>query len=118
MMVTQHSVERVYQRTDCNRRSSKRIIENAIKRGKGMREFAEKERSYLVHKSSRNGNECIYYNGAIYVVTPEKVCVTVLIPPKWFGRKDFYNGKTKIRKPQKAVSYNLIKQEDLYYGVC
>jgi len=117
-MVTRHSIERVYQRTGCNRRASARVIENAIERGKGMYDFREKEKKYLAQVASKNGNECMYYNGAIYIVTPEKVCVTVLIPPKWFGRKGIYSGKTRIRRPKKGVSYNLIKEEDRYYGFC
>ena len=112
-MITRHSLERVFQRTNCNRKSAPRIIENAAERGLPMSEFPEKERRYLERKASKtSGNVCVVYNGAIFILTSDKECITVLTPPRWFGKKQFYNGKTVIRDPKKAISYNLMNMEE------
>ncbi len=112
-MTTRHSIERAYQRTGCNRKSAARIIENAIERGMTECDFSGREQRYLARKTLKNpSNDYVFYNGAIYVLTPDNVCVTVLIPPRWFGKKRMYSGKTVIRNPKKAVSYNLISTEE------
>ena len=118
-MTTKHSIERVYERTNCNRRSATRMIENALQRGKETYELSGKEKRFLDHKVSKEtGYRCVYYNDAIFIVTSEKVCVTVIKAPKWFGKKTMYNGKKRIRNPKKAVSYNLISVYDYQYYAC
>ena len=118
-MTTKHSIERVYERTNCNKRSAARIIENAIERGLEICELPGKERRFLERKVSKTPDrEYILYNGIIFILTPEKVCVTTYPAPTWFGGKTVYNGKTRIRKPRKAFSYSLIETSEYYYRIC
>ena len=71
-MTTKHSIERICERTNCNKRSAARIIENAIERGLEICELPGKERRFLEKKVSRNPDrEYVLYNGAIF-----SVCLT------------------------------------------
>ena len=118
-MTTKHSIERIYERTNCNKRSAARIIENAIERGIEICELPGRERRFLEKRASKKpGTEYVVYNGNIFILTPEKVCVTTYPAPTWFSRKTVYNGKTRIRKPRKAFSYSLLETSEYYYRIC
>ena len=118
-MTTKHSIERIYERTNCNKRSAARIIENAIERGLETSELPGRERRFLEKRAAKKPNsKYVLYNGNIFILTPEEICVTTYPAPAWFGRKAVYNGKTRIRKPRKAFSYSLIEASDYYYRIC
>lgn len=118
-MTTYHSLERICERTGCNKKSAPRIIENAFYRGARSSSFTGKEKEYMQNLiKDPEQYECVYYNNAVFIFAFPGICVTVLNAPKWFGKKKQYtNKKVGIRNAQRLYSYNMI-EEDFYDEAC
>ena len=116
-MCSKHSIKRVAKRTGCSKKTAPKRIENAYAYGLTSDHFPDRERDYMDYRSSiGNGVICLYYNAGLYIFSESGVCITVLKPPKWFGKTKIYHSKELIRNPHKQYSYKLMK-EDTNYGL-
>lgn len=118
-MTTYHSLERICERTGCNKKSAPRIIENAFQRGARSSSFTGREKDYMQNLiKDPELYESVYYNNAVFIFAYPNICVTVLNAPQWFGKKKQYTDKkTCVRNAQKIYSYKMNKEE-LYDEAC
>ena len=114
-MTTLHALNRAQERTGYNRDTSERFILNAGKRGKPADAFSSREREYLLNKEARYGHYTVVYNNFCFIYSEDcGDCITVLEIPKWFGRKQQYDGKQQIRNAKRYIRYNYkYDQEDI-----
>ena len=97
--LTYHSLVRAHERLGLNREEAERTITRAYAEGMGAEEFNSREKKYLEQKGA-NGAQVKVYNGCCYVFSENAVCITVFQVPLWFGKRQFFDGKTKIRNPK------------------
>jgi len=85
-MITAHAEQRAYERTNLNRRSSRRFIELAMERGKTSEDLEgfEFEQRFLRSKT-RDGAQAVYYNQYIFIMADGRTkCVTMYQAPDYF----------------------------------
>lgn len=110
---TKHSLDRMKDRLDVNKRKAEKQISDALKRGKPAEAFSSKERSFLAKKAC-DGCTALAYNGFCYIINADNVCVTLYPLPAWFGKKKHFDGKEKIRNPKKYDKYYLAQKRLSY----
>lgn len=111
---TIHSIDRAMER--CNYRNwhdAEKNIARALQNGKRAEDFTSRERKFL---SNEAHNNCIAlaYNGFCYIVNEHGACVTLYSLPTWFGKKEYYDGKSKIRNIRKYSKNNQYYWEPHY----
>ena len=94
-----HSIQRARERMGLNASSAERIISRAYVQGLGSEDFTASEKDYLKRKGV-SGAQIKVYNGFCCVFSDSAVCITVFKLPGWFGRRQHFDGKTKIRDPR------------------
>ena len=99
-----HSIIRMDERQGMKEEKAKRQIKNAILRGKRASDFSSWEHNYLA-KLCPPGTYPIAYDGWVYIVTDEGVCITTHDLPRWFGKKKRFDGKQKIKNAKKYFNY-------------
>lgn len=102
-MITNHAIKRVQERVGLKINSSEDFITNALERGKTAEVFAANERNYLQSKEAKGECCVIVYQSFFFIVDDADRCVTVYSAPKWFGKKKYYDGKTKIKNIKKYM---------------
>ena len=98
-MTTAHGLQRTYERTGYNTETSRRLIKNALERGRKAKDFPSREREYLMSKAN-NGTSARVYNSYIFIFSADDYCITMFTTPRWFSKTQ-YNGKQKVRDPKK-----------------
>ena len=96
---TLHSIIRAKERLELNEKRAARIIKLAFSRGKCASEFSASERRYLKGKETK-GCTAKAYNGVCYIFGENNNCITLYELPAWFGKRQSYNGKEKVRSPR------------------
>ena len=105
-MITNHAIQRTQERVGLKTKPSETFIKNALERGKRAEYFTVNERNYL-HAKEVKGECCvIVYQSFLFIVDDTDRCVTVYAVPKWFGKKKYYDGNTKIRNIKKYLRFN------------
>lgn len=97
MMTTQHYLERAHERFGLNISEAVRLLERADERGKYAREMPSTEAAYMRAKKIAAGCDPVFYNNIIFMVSPEGNCITAYPAPEWFGKKQHFCGKEKVR---------------------
>ena len=102
-MTTVHSIIRAKERLGLNEKSAEHLIRNAIERGKTVEDYKPgKERTWIEQRCSE-GFTASFYNGFCFILNDNQLCITLYSVPGWFGKREHYDGKEKIRK---AVKYS------------
>ncbi len=104
-MCTEHSIRRTSERTGFRGESAVRFIENGMSRGKTAADFTQDENEYLSRIPYDNCT-AMAYNGYCLIISDKGDCVTVYRLPEWFGKKRFYDGKTRIRNVKRYSMHN------------
>lgn len=107
--MTFHSMERAKQRANLGRSAATRMIESAMKSGKGAETFPAKERKYLESKSNSTA-KAVVFDGYIFIIGTNGNCITMYKAPYWFGKKKTHDGKERIRNAKYYLK--MIPQED------
>jgi hypothetical protein len=102
-MISYHAIQRAQERTGLKIKSSESFIANALERGKTVGVFAANERNYLQAKEAKGECRVIVYQSFFFIVDDADLCVTMYAAPKWFGKKKYYDGKTKIKNIKKYM---------------
>ena len=103
-MNTAHSIVRAKER-DLTYERAVRFTDLAIRNGKRPADLPCKERRYLERKAHDPSQCAVLYNGFIFILKDESLCITLYAAPGWFLKKSHYDGKTKIRQPKKYLRY-------------
>ena len=96
---TYHSLVRAKERLGLKAEAAEREIRRAFTEGLDASEFNSREKEYLIGKEIY-GAAAKVYRGSCYIFSEEGVCITVYKVPAWFGRRQFFDGKKKIRNPK------------------
>ena len=96
---TYHSLVRAKERLGLKAEAAERAIRRAYAEGLDAAEFCAREKEYLISKEIY-GAEVRFYRGSCYIFSQDGSCITVYKVPSWFGRKQFFDGKKKIRNPK------------------
>lgn len=103
---TNHCCERMEQRTKLKGDEAIRFANNAVHKGRNASFYTGKEKRYLEEKE-RDDISAVTYNGYCFIINKSKeACVTMYELPEWFGRKEHYQGKEKIRNYKKYMRFN------------
>ena len=111
-MTTRHSIQRAHERLGLNEKRAQRVIALAYTRGKRLGDYRGSDFRYL-RSLCEEGHEAVVYQDAIYIFSPDGVCVTLYPTPRWFGTRRNYDGKERIRnvrrffREQGAAAYSL-----------
>ncbi len=106
-MNSKHSIERSRERFGLNEDRANRFIAKALERGKTSGEMPKKERAYMEAREAARGCKTVFYNGAFFIFGLNDVCITVFEAPAWFCRKQYFDGKERIRDAKKYQRYSL-----------
>ena len=119
-MITAHGLLRAEERTGYHTEAATRFVERALQRGKHPQEMPARERKYLIQKEKKEDCNALFYNGFCFIVSMEGVCVTMYQAPKWFGKRDHYIGKKRIRNVKEYVQRCLeyTSERELRNGIC
>ena len=105
-MLTYHGLRQTRRRTGLNINASARLIEKALCYGKTANDFPERERNYLLSKASASeGKRVVVYNGFCFIFSKDDACITTFPVSRWFNKKVYHDGKSKIREPKKYMRY-------------
>ena len=96
---TYHSLMRAKKRLGLKAEAAKREMKRAFTDGLDASEFDSKEKEYLIGKEV-SGAAVKVYRGSCYIFSEEGTCITVYKVPAWFGKRQFFDGKKKIRNPK------------------
>ena len=110
-MITHHAIQRTQERAGIKSKSSEKFIANALERGRMAEVFSANERNYLQAKEAKGECCVIVYQDFLFIVNDADCCVTVYAAPRWFGKKNHYDGKTKIRNIKKYMRLNNVFDE-------
>lgn len=103
-MTTLHSMERIHQRLGLNGQRASAFLEAGIAKGKTSEAFRRvDERRYLEEKCGENIIAKVYQGYCLIVDTEWDACITIYKLPEWFGKKQHYYGKEKLRNPAKYL---------------
>ena len=105
MITTTHGLLRTKERTGFNEKASIRLIKNAAIRAPAGETLSKRDRDYLLRKEV-GGHRAIVYNAHCYIMSYDNYIITMFPVPKWFGKKEYYDRKHKVRDPKKYVRYN------------
>ncbi len=94
-----HAARRARERLGLKAKSAERETVKAFTDGLTAEDLTSRERDYLVRKGLHGCSPRVY-NGSCYIFSENMVCVTVYKLPAWFGKRQFFDGKTKIRNPK------------------
>lgn len=100
-MITIHAQDRIHERLGYRAEKAARIATNAFFRGLAPSDLNSQERRYLRVQESKEGCIARLYNGYCYIFAQDGTCITMYVPPKWFGSKDLFVGKERIRNRKK-----------------
>lgn len=108
-MITAHALSRISERLGYRSDSAARIAEHAFVRGVPPDNLPRKERDYL--KQQEQKADCIarFYNGCCFIFNPDGTCITAYLPPKWFGRRQYYVKKERIRDHKKYAHHYAVQ---------
>ena len=104
-MNTLHSIIRANERAGKNYSEAIRFTDLAIRNGLKAEDLPSKERRYLESKASGASVTAILYNGYIFIMQDETICITMYMAPAWFFKKQHYDGKKKVRNAKKYLRY-------------
>lgn len=104
-MITSHALDRISERMGYKSDSAARIAENAFVRGVPPDNLPSKERAYLKQQEQKAGCVARFYNGSCFIFNPDGTCITAYLPPKWFGRRQYYVKKERIRDHKKYAHH-------------
>lgn len=106
-MNTLHSIIRAKERAGKNANEAVRFTELAIRNGQRAEDLPSRERRYMESKVAVDPT-CtpILYNGYIFIMKDEYLCITMYLAPSWFLKKQHYDGKKKVRDVKKYLRYN------------
>lgn len=103
-MTTLHSMERIHQRLGLSGSRAEAFLEAGIAKGRTAESFRRKdERRYLEGKSGDNIIAKVYQGYCLIIDTEWEACITVYKLPEWFGKKQYYYEKEKLRNPAKYI---------------
>ncbi len=109
MTMTMHSIERAKERAGKNPRAAEHMMRNALARGKDKSMFAGAEqRRWLTAKENACGCRALVYNDHCFIVSREKVVITLYELPGWFTHAKRYDGRERIRNRAKFEKFNRI----------
>ncbi len=94
-----HSLVRARERLGLKINAAEREIRNAYMEGLDATEFNSREKEYLINKGL-SGALVKVYNGSCYIFSENAICITIYKVPSWLGRRQFFDGKEKIRNPK------------------
>lgn len=103
--ITEHSIERAMERIGLERDAAERFLLNGMVRGKSGEFYSGKEKRFLETHAKGDRLSSIAYNGYCLVMCDDQVCLTVYALPDWFGKKERYNHKERIRKAKKYMKF-------------
>lgn len=103
VFVTKHGYERAKERQHYNKEQTEKAVLNAIKKGKCAEDFNSRDKAFLDKVSERNSKAYVY-NGFCYIIANNNICITTYKLPVWFGKKEHFVGKSKIKNPKKYFS--------------
>ena len=111
-MTSKHSVERAKERLGLNPSMAEHFIRNALTRGKRIEDYRPgKEREWLEQRNS-DGFTVLVYNDYCFIVRDEiELCVTLYSLPQWFGKREWYSNKGRIRNYCKYQKFNRCQLE-------
>ena len=96
---TYHSLVRAKERLGLKAEAAEREIRRAYLNGLDSADFSPREKEYLCSKELFGATVKVY-KGSCYLFSEDGTCITIYKVPAWFGRKQFFDGKTKIRNPR------------------
>lgn len=102
---TYHSIVRAKERLGYNEKTSMNQIKHAMERGKKADQFKSSEYEYLAKRCDET-KYAVAYNDFCYIMGTDGSCVTMFPLPEWFGKKNHFDGKKKIKKPKAYLRYN------------
>ncbi len=101
-----HSYERAKERAGMNTAQADRFMRHAYERGKTSEMMPRREREYMEKKEILGDCRTIFYNDFFFIFNMDGVCITLYESPAWFGKKNHYAGKEKIRNVKKYIRFN------------
>ena len=104
-MNTVHSIIRANERAGKNYSEAVRFTDLAIRNGQRAGDLPSKERRYMESKETDPSCKAILYNGYIFIMKDEDLCITMYLAPSWFLKKQHYDGKKKVRNAKKYLRY-------------
>lgn len=105
-MNTVHSIIRAKERAGMKYGEAVRFTDLAIRNGQRAEDLPVKERKYMQKKEIDSSITAVLYNGYIFILNDEDVCITLFKAPSWFLKKEHYDGKKKVRDVKKYLRYN------------
>lgn len=103
--ITEHSIERAMERIGLERDAAERFLLNGMVRGKSGEFYSGKEKRFLETHAKGECLSSIAYNGYCLVMSDDQVCLTVYALPEWFGKKEYYDHKERIRNAKKFMKF-------------
>ena len=94
-----HSLIRARERLGLKTNAAEREIRKAYTEGLDATEFNSREKEYLINKGL-SGAIVKVFNGSCYIFSENAICITIYKVPSWFGRRQYFDGKEKIRNPK------------------
>ena len=95
-MTTTHSLIRAKERQGYNAKTAEHVIRLAMERGKRVDAYRDgREKEWLAMRLSE-GYDAVIYNGYCYILK-DNLCITLYEVPEWFGKRDRYVGRERIR---------------------
>lgn len=104
-MNTIHSILRANERAGMKYSEAVRFTDLAIRNGLRPEDLPRKERKYMESRETDAGCKTILYNGYIFIMRDEDICITMYAAPSWFLKKRHYDGKTRVRNAKKYLRY-------------
>lgn len=102
---SKHCVQRLEERAVLKRESAEISVQKAFDKGLTAYNCKAIEKKYLQEKSS-DLIIAVAYNGLCYIFDREShICITAYTLPRWFGRDILYEGKIRVRHPQKYYRF-------------
>ncbi len=104
-MNTLHSIIRANERAGMKFNEAVRFTELAIRNGKRASDLPCTQRRYLERKEADSSTSAVLYNGYIFILKDENICITLYPAPNWFFKKQHFDGKKQVRNIKKYLRY-------------
>ncbi len=104
-MNTMHSIIRASERAGMNYSRAVRFTELAIRRGLRADSLPCTERCYMESKETDPSITAVLYNGFIFILKDEEICITLYQAPRWFLGKHHFDVKKQVRNVKKYQRY-------------